>query len=193
MNGFSDNPYAVLTLIVAPAVLTNACSVMALSTSNRFARAVDRQRQLSTQLEAGRGCTPLDPEAVASRRRQLRRTEVRAQLLLKAMTRFYAGLGAFASATLVSLLGALAVPTGHSYLAFAATVLALGCGVAGVGGLVWGGVLLVRETRVALQALREEAEFSLKRSGPMAPAVRGVSAEEEGAAGEEPLDEATER
>ena len=47
----TDNPYAVLTLIAAPAILTNASSVLALSTSNRFARAVDRQRQLSKLLD----------------------------------------------------------------------------------------------------------------------------------------------
>ena len=48
----SDTPYAALTLIVAPAILTNASSVLALGTSNRFARAVDRQWQLSDLLEA---------------------------------------------------------------------------------------------------------------------------------------------
>ena len=45
------NPFAVLSFIVAPAVLTNASSVLALSTSNRLARAVDRARELSKQLE----------------------------------------------------------------------------------------------------------------------------------------------
>jgi len=45
------NPFAVLSLIVAPAVLTNASSVLAMSTSNRLARAVDRARELSKQLE----------------------------------------------------------------------------------------------------------------------------------------------
>jgi hypothetical protein len=46
------NPFAVLSLIVAPAVLTNACSVLVLSTSNRLARATDRVRELAKQLEA---------------------------------------------------------------------------------------------------------------------------------------------
>jgi hypothetical protein len=41
------NPFAVLSLIVAPAVLTNACSVLVLSTSNRLARATDRVRELA--------------------------------------------------------------------------------------------------------------------------------------------------
>ena len=41
------NPLATLSFIVAPAVLTNAASVMVMSTSNRLARAVDRARELS--------------------------------------------------------------------------------------------------------------------------------------------------
>jgi hypothetical protein len=49
-----DNPFAALSFIVAPAVLTNASSVLALSTSNRLARAVDRARALTTELEATR-------------------------------------------------------------------------------------------------------------------------------------------
>ena len=41
-GAFADNLFAVLTLIVAPAVLTNATSVLTLNTSNRFACVVDR-------------------------------------------------------------------------------------------------------------------------------------------------------
>jgi branched-subunit amino acid transport protein len=40
----ANSPFAVLTAIVAPAILTNASSVLALGTSNRFARVVDRTR-----------------------------------------------------------------------------------------------------------------------------------------------------
>jgi hypothetical protein len=36
-----------LSFIVAPAVLTNASSILVLSTSNRLARAVDRMRVVS--------------------------------------------------------------------------------------------------------------------------------------------------
>ena len=45
MPGGSSNPFAILTLIAAPAVLTNAASLLALGTSNRFARNIDRSRQ----------------------------------------------------------------------------------------------------------------------------------------------------
>jgi hypothetical protein len=161
MNVVTDNPYAVLTLIAAPAILTNASSVLALGTSNRFARAVDRQRQLSQMLESA---TPLDPDTLKVRRRQLGITERRAQLLIGALTRFYTSLGAFAASALVSLLGAVLVPIGYRAVELVMTGLALVAGVAGVGGLVFGCVLLVRETRLTVQALREEANLSLRRS-----------------------------
>ena len=43
-EAIGGNPFAVLTAIVAPAILTNASSVLALGTSNRLGRVVDRTR-----------------------------------------------------------------------------------------------------------------------------------------------------
>ena len=54
MDPLATNPFGILMFIVAPAILTNASSAMALSTSNRFARALDRARALSSQVQAGR-------------------------------------------------------------------------------------------------------------------------------------------
>ena len=45
-----SNPFGVLTSVVAPAILTNACSVLALGTSNRLARVVDRTRVVAAEL-----------------------------------------------------------------------------------------------------------------------------------------------
>ena len=163
MNPVGDNPYAVLTLIAAPAILTNASSVLALSTSNRFARAVDRQRQLSKLLETGSGGMDAGERDVW--RRQLRVAERRALMLISALTRFYTSLGAFAASALVSLIGAVLVPIGYRALEIVFTSLALVAGVMGVGGLVFGCVLLIGETRLTVQALREEAALSLKKLG----------------------------
>lgn len=160
MNG-AENPFAVLTLIAAPAVLTNASSVLALGTSNRFARAVDRQRQLSSILD---GSGKLDADTLDVRRRQLGITEKRAQLLIGALTRFYTSLGAFAAAALISLIGAVVVPIRAPQIEIAVTAIALIAGTIGVGGLVSGCVLLIRETRLTVQALREEANLSMRLS-----------------------------
>src|ERR1700674_4295699 len=98
------NHFSILTFIVAPAILTNASSIMALGTSNRFARTIDRARALSSQVEGKEH--DRDPE-IALRMRQLRVAERRALLLVRALTAFYLSVGSFAAASLVSLLGAV--------------------------------------------------------------------------------------
>ena len=68
MNLLTDNPFIVLTVIAAPAVLTNASAVMSLTTSNRIARAVDRGRALVAELSK--------PEPMPVEKRQFRIREV---------------------------------------------------------------------------------------------------------------------
>ena len=105
-----SNPFAVLSLIVAPAILTNAASVLAMSTSNRLARAVDRARELARQLEDTSHPDPSpDEESRESARRlhELSATEDRAVLLMRVLQSFYISLGGFAVAVLSSLLGAV--------------------------------------------------------------------------------------
>jgi len=47
---FTRSPFAVLTFIAAPAPLTNATSVLALSTINRMLRTRDRMTELLGQI-----------------------------------------------------------------------------------------------------------------------------------------------
>src|SRR6185503_3313180 len=102
------NPFAALSLIVAPAVLTNASSILVLSTSNRLARAVDRARALAAHLESP---TPPDERLVALRFKEMNSAERRALLLLSALRFFYASIAAFATAALTSLIGAALLST----------------------------------------------------------------------------------
>jgi hypothetical protein len=48
------DPFSILTVVVAPAVLTNASSVLALNTNNRLARVADRSHALTAQLTGAR-------------------------------------------------------------------------------------------------------------------------------------------
>ena len=84
MDAVGTNPFGILTFIVAPAILTNASSVMALGTSNRFARAIDRARTLATQIE---GKDPNEPKT-ASIIRRMKFTERRSLLLVRVLTAF---------------------------------------------------------------------------------------------------------
>ncbi|MEA2696106.1 MAG: hypothetical protein QOI66_377 [Myxococcales bacterium] len=84
-----DNPFALLSLIGAPAVLTNAASVLALSTSNRFLRAAERVRALAARLD-GEVKSQASAELIL---KQLSRGERQAVMLLVALRAAYAALG----------------------------------------------------------------------------------------------------
>lgn len=148
------NPFAALSLIVAPAILTNASSLLAMSTSNRLARAVDRARELAKQLESS---APGAGQNEAARRLdELAAVEDRSMMLLSALRSFYVGLGAFATATLVSLLGAVLIRLSGP-IVLALQIAAVTAGTLAVAALVHGSVLLVRETRIAVHILRDRA------------------------------------
>jgi hypothetical protein len=148
------NPFAALSLIVAPAILTNACSVLIMSTSNRLARAVDRARQLAREIE---GAPDRKDASTTRRMRELGTTETRSLLLLRAMRSCYVALSGFASAALVSLLGAVMVRAGAPVVSAALEALALIAGGVAVGALIHASVLLVRDTQLAVGTLQERA------------------------------------
>lgn len=147
------NPFAVLTAIVAPAILTNACSVMSLGTANRIARVVDRTRAVSKELH---DLTPGCPD-YNSHIHQLTLLQQRAQLLFRCLRLFYFSLGCFVASALISILGSVMsyyqIELGFEILAG----LGLFIGMFGVGSLVLGSGLMVAEVRVALEQITEEA------------------------------------
>ena len=161
MPSLPENPFAVLTLIAAPAILTNAASILILSTSNRFARAIDRARMISNMLESGK--LPASDPLVQLRVSHLERLDVRARLLLRAMQLFYVSLGAFVSASLISVIGAGLAKSVDPNALLLILAVAAAAGVAGVASLVTGCVMLVRETRIALDTLNEESEALRKK------------------------------
>jgi len=146
-------PFAALSFIAAPAVLTNAASVLALGTSNRFARAVDRARALAASIEAATAPT----EDTSVRIRQYDRAQRRIMLLLSALRMFYTALGSFAAASIVAVIGASLDGRPYPLATASCAMLALVAGLSGVICMVYGCSLLVRETRLAVNNLAEEA------------------------------------
>jgi hypothetical protein len=163
----AGNPFAVLTAIVAPAILTNASSVLALGTGNRLARVVDRTRIVAAELAAFEPESPDYQMWLA----QLEPLQVRAQLLVKALRFFYAGLGLFAASALVSVGGSIAAYYGQRLVFEAAAALAVLTGASAVLGLASGCVLMVHETQFAVRNLTEEAK-ARARLHRVAPAPR---------------------
>jgi hypothetical protein len=151
----TGNPFAVLTAIVAPAILTNACSVLSLGTSNRLARVVDRTRIVASEISSHE---PGSPEYQAWAE-QLEGLQVRAQLLLRALRGFYSALGAFAAASLVSIIGAVTAFYGRTLMFRSSAVAAIATGTFAVVMLVRGSIVMVHETRIAIRNLAEEAKL----------------------------------
>src|SRR3954470_21349342 len=153
MDPLPTNPFAVLSFIVAPAILTNSSTVLILSTSNRLARAVDRTRALSRELEASQ-----DPssEADAQRLRELTTVERRSVLLMRALRVFYLAVSGFASAALLSLAGAILAESAPAEVATLLGYVVIAAGLVAVGSVVFGSILLVRETQMAVAILSEQ-------------------------------------
>lgn len=151
------NPFSALSFIVAPAILTNASAVLSMSTSNRLARAVDRARELSRQIEAA------GEQDETRLLRELSINEERAVLLLRVLRSFYTALGAFAMATLVSLLGAVLATAAPGTVVRVLELLGVLAGAVAVGALIHGSTLLIHETRMAVGVVQERADRARER------------------------------
>ena len=153
----TQNPFAVLTFIAAPAILTNATSVLAMSTINRMLRTRERMHQMLTEAESPtlyRGMNVAE---------QVARVEQQGLLLLRAMRWIYVALGAFAAASLVTLVGAVAGQLGSILLLRVFVAMGLTLGFSGVGGIIGGCANLFRATQLSLDNLREEAALIRER------------------------------
>ena len=159
MAATGNSPFAVLTAVVAPALLTNASAVLSLATSNRLARVVDRHRAVVPRAVA------LDKTHAdyAGWQEQLDRLEHRAQLLVRALRSIYLALGLFAGTTLLAIVGGLGAFYHHETTFDLIASVALGAGALAVSQLVMSCVYMVRETRIAVRNLTAEAQ--LTRSG----------------------------
>lgn len=149
----AQTPLELLTVIAAPALITNASSVLVLSTSNRFARAVDRSRAMAVELAKGGTDQPSRISLLRSHQIAKRRTLI----LVRAMATFYLAVGSFASGTFTGLIGAAVEHFGFERVAPYFTAAALGLVAVGTLSIATGAVMLVMESQLALRGLAEEA------------------------------------
>jgi Protein of unknown function (DUF2721) len=155
----TDNPFTVLTAVVAPAILTNACSVLAMGTTNRVARVADLTRAIVADLKEG-SRAPLGECAA-----EIERLKVRSRLLIRALRAVYAALAAFATTALLAIAGAVGTYFGAALVYGIVGVAAALTGTTAVACLVAGCSYIVMETRLALRSLEYEAQNALGRAG----------------------------
>jgi len=157
---FPSNPFAILTFISAPAVLTNASCVLLFGTGNRYGRAIDRMHELSDAVEKESG---LEEAELRLRIRQLEAGETRTLLIVRALRCFYTAVAGFVASTLVSLIGAVLVSARIEQGVTFSFALAFLAGTVGVFAMITGAVMLARETTFSFRILQEEKTFNTER------------------------------
>jgi cytochrome bd-type quinol oxidase subunit 1 len=158
-----SNPFAALTFIAAPALLTNASSLLLLGTTNRLARAVDRVRALAAQLDHLAGS---DNRLARIELDLMVLAEQRVRIIVRAMTAFYLAVGSFAFGTMLALVGAALVSPSHADARTWVLRLTIGACVIGVAAIMSGSLALVFESRITFRILTEEAGLVRKRFQP---------------------------
>ncbi len=157
---FPANPFAILTFISAPAVLTNASCMLLFGTGNRYGRAIDRVHELSDVIQEG----GMQEEEMRLRVRQLESAESRTVLLVRALTWFYTAVAGFVTSTLISLIGAALISARIERGVSFCFALAFLAGTLAVLAMVTGALTLAWETRSAFRVLRVESKFITQRA-----------------------------
>ena len=155
-----SNPFAALTFIAAPALLTNASSLLLPGTSNRLARGVDRVRALASHLEHH---SDTASRVAQLELRQMQPAEKRVLIIVRAMTAFYLAVGSFAFGTMMALLGATLVAPVHQRTLQLVMWLTIAACVVGVVAIMGGAFSLVLESRLTFRILRVEADLVRER------------------------------
>lgn len=154
-----QNAIAVLTAMITPAVLISACGALIFSTSSRLGRVVDRVRALSERFQEI-AANPEKDEMFEERRvlifTQLDRQTSRARLIQRAMAAFYTALGIFVASTVAI---AIISATARNF-----TWIAVVLGLLGALFMLYGSVLLIVESRMALGSIMSEMDFLWKVS-----------------------------
>lgn len=167
---FPTNPFAILTFISAPAVLTNASCVLLFGTGNRYGRAIDRVHELADMVE---GSAALSEAELRLRIRQLEAGETRTLLIVRALTCFYTAVAGFVASTLVSLIGAVLVSARIEQGVGISFAIAFLAGVVGVFAMIAGAVMLARETTYSFRILQEQKNFFTERVQRRVAAIEG--------------------
>jgi hypothetical protein len=163
METAGQSPFQFLTLIAAPALLTNATCVLAMSTINRMLRTRDRMHELFLEGKSEKG------EASQQFLEQVARVERQARLLLHALGAIYIALGSFAGGTLMTLVGAGLNEFVQSSVLSLFVLIGITLVFIGVSSLIFGSARLFQATQISLLNLQSEADFLRAKSERLNP------------------------
>lgn len=154
-----------LTAMVTPALLISATGSLVLSTSTRLGRVIDRVRQLEERLSEliyleDKGEVPLYDKRVEVIVDLLDKVTSRSRILQRAMATFYYGLGMFVLTSVTIAIAAFF----SSY-----RWLPIPIGIVGISFLLYGTILMIRETRMATATVNAEMDFTWELARKVAP------------------------
>lgn len=98
----TQNPFTIITVIAAPAILTNASSILGLNTTNRLTRCLDRIGFLEEKLKND---SDLTSDLYESYYEQMLLSQKQARQFLRSLKSTYMSLGAFVLACFSALVG----------------------------------------------------------------------------------------
>ena len=140
--------YAILTAMLAPALLMAATASLLTSANARLARVVDRLRALMVSWE-------FDASDAGERQDQIHRHRRRAHLVLRACQLLYWALGAFVGTSLGLALDA--------FIGFKLGVIPTGMALLGVLFLLAASISMGREVSLSVSSFDLEMEQEMKR------------------------------
>jgi hypothetical protein len=145
----------VLSAMITPAVLILACGSLSLTTSQRLSRSISRTRKISNDFrEIHKGNLVMTDDEKIMLHRQLINSASRAILLQRVMTMLYVSLSFFIATSL--LIGI------YEIMGWERQWILIFFPVIGAIALLAASILLIIETRVALDSVNEEMKLSLK-------------------------------
>lgn len=150
----TQNPFTVVTIIAAPAILTNASSVLSLSTSTRFMKCIDRIHQYNMELEKAHSV-----EIKKMLIRQIELSHQQARHFLAALRSIYMSLGAFALACLFALIGATTTTLLSNTLIESIAVISLVSGGVGALGFLTSSYSLIKASFITVNVLKTDLNY----------------------------------
>ena len=153
----------VLSAMITPAVLLSACASLIIATTSRLQRAVDRTREVSKRFTDLAAIPDESGATIAEQRMlfaQIDYSTTRSRLLQRALAGLYYSVGAYVATSVAIAVAAL------SDRGF---VFPIALGIGGSGLLLYASLVLVHESRVALNGLTAEMDFVWAQSRATAP------------------------
>ncbi|KMQ50066.1 hypothetical protein CHISP_3020 [Chitinispirillum alkaliphilum] len=149
----------VLSDMITPAVLIAACGSLTISTSARLGRLMDRTRKLTSQYQdtiCKKSCEIFSDEYLVLLYHQLHRATKRTRLLQYSLAGLYLSLSAFLATSVA--IGAVSI-TGIDYV-----WLPVGFGIFGSVLLFTSSVLLIADSKLALDSVNAEMDYVVQIS-----------------------------